>query len=145
MKRRRDNSRQRVWRARGIRGPGGLRLVERGVVIDPEGGAADRGEDVVVIVVAQVEGQVPEDPLDRARPDERASTAGADAMVNGLLGEVLDQMPSAAAGELRFGALAGVPKPRDVGEPEVGGLDVHEHRPDPLLDVRVALLALVAD
>src|SRR5216684_7132131 len=81
--------------------PAGSGLVERNVVTLAEDGLADRGQDVIVVVVADVDREIAPDPLDGARLDERARAAGADAVVDSLDGEVLEQMPDAIARHLR--------------------------------------------
>ena len=60
---------------------------------------ADGREHVVVVVVPEVERQIAQDALDRARPDQRSRAAGTDAVVHRLLGQVLHQVPHTGAGE----------------------------------------------
>ena len=47
----------------------------------------------------EVKGQVTQDALDRARPDQGSSPAGANTVMHGLLGQVLDQVAHPDAGE----------------------------------------------
>src|ERR1051325_8502212 len=55
---------------------------------------------------------------------------------------MLDYVAGPAAGDLRLFALARLPHPRDVSQPEVRRLYVDRHLRDVMLDVRVAAFLL---
>ncbi len=101
------------------------------------GHAADGRQHLVVVVVADVDGEIAVDALDGTRPVERPRAAGAHRVLDGLLREVLDEMARAASGEAGLVVVAALPQPRHVPQPEMRGLDVHGHVRDAVLHVRV--------
>src|SRR4051812_5560761 len=102
--------------------PPRLRFVKRDVVALAEDGLADGGEDVIVVVVADVDREVAPDSLDGTRLDQRARAAGTDAVIDGLDRQVLEQMPHAIARHLRLGGPSALPQRRNVTQPEVRGV-----------------------
>src|SRR6476646_399284 len=79
------------------------RLVERDVVALAEDGLADGGEDVIVVVVADVDREIAPDPFDGTRLDQRARAAGTDAVIDRLDRQMLEQVPHAIPRHLRLG------------------------------------------
>src|SRR4051812_15588459 len=106
------------------------RFVKRDVVALAEDGLADGGEDVIVVVVADVDRQVAPDPFDGARLDQRTRAAGADAVIDGFERQVLEQMPDAIARHLRLGGPATLPKRGHVAQPQVRGVKADRHLSD---------------
>src|SRR5215203_5724511 len=98
--------------------------VEGSIMALPEQRAADGGENVVVVVVPDVERQVAIDALQIAGAIQGSRPAGADAVLQRVFGEMLDDVAGAAAGELCLILAPRLPEPRDVPQPQVGGLDV---------------------
>src|SRR5262245_37677914 len=76
----------------------GSRLVERVVIGLTQERLADRRQQVIVVVVADVERQVAVDPLERRRSIQRARAAGADAVLDHAFGQMLDDVARPAAG-----------------------------------------------
>ena len=60
------------------------------------------GKDVIVIVVAHIERQVPVDAFERAWAIQATRAASPDAMFDCGFGQVFDRVPGATAGDLRF-------------------------------------------
>src|SRR5262249_24376916 len=117
-------------------------LVERVVIRVPQQRLANRRQQVIVVVVTDVERQVAVDPLERRRTIQRSGAAGADAVLDHALGEVLDDMTGPAPSETSVVAPPGVPLPRDAAQPQVRGLDVDRHLRDVVLDIRIVGLLL---
>src|SRR3982751_6549808 len=86
--------------------PPPLRFVKRDVVALAEDGLADGGEDVVVVVVADVDRQIAPDSLDGTWLDERARAAGTDAVIDGFDRQMLEQMSHAISRHLRLGGVS---------------------------------------
>jgi hypothetical protein len=55
--------------------------------------SANRGQNVVIIIVANVESEIALYTLDRAWPHEAARTAGPDAVIHRVQGQMLGQVP----------------------------------------------------
>jgi hypothetical protein len=108
----------------------------------PELCPADRRQDVIGIVVPHIEGQVPVDAFERAGAIETACPAGPNGMLDRLLRHVFDEIPGAAAGELRLVVAPRFPKVCHVPQPEVPGLHVDRHVADVLLHIRIIPLVL---
>src|SRR5438876_1214630 len=85
-------------------------LVERRVERLAEDRAADGGEHLVIVVVADVDGEVAIDAFDGAGTIERPRAARAHRVLDRLLRQVLDQMPRARAGQPRLDVVAGLPQ-----------------------------------
>src|SRR2546427_2646791 len=81
---------------------GHSRLVERGVVLLPEKGLANRGQNLIIIVMPNIEGEVPEDPFERARAVQASRAACPYASFHCLFGQMLHGVPGTAAGKLRL-------------------------------------------
>src|SRR5882762_167530 len=121
---------------------GQLRLVERGVVLLPEQGLANRGQNLIIIVVPNVEGEVPEDPFERAGTVQASRTARPYASFHCLFGQMLHGVTGTAASKARLVMASCFPHARHVVKPQVPRLHIDCALGDVLLYERITALVL---
>lgn len=63
---------------------------------------ANRGQDVVSVIVADIERQVAIDSLKRAGPDQAASSAGADGVIDDICGPASKRKRARLPADLAF-------------------------------------------
>src|SRR5207237_5194511 len=112
----RDISRRRTTCSSGSGGSWRRRFEEGRIEFLAEDLAADRGQHLIVVVVADVDGEVADDALDRTGTVQRARAARADAVVDGLAGEMLAEVADAAPRRLGLGVAAALPQRGDVAQ-----------------------------
>src|SRR5262245_3267747 len=112
-------------------------FVKRRVVSLPQDLFADRGKDVIVIIVADIERQIPVDAFERARAIQTARATRSYAVLDRGFGQMLDHVPGAAAGDPRFVAPPRFPHLRHVPQPQMSRLDIDRHFGDVVQNIRV--------
>ena len=101
-------------------------------------GLANRRQNLIIIVEANVKGEVPINAFQRAWTIEAASTAGTNTPPNRVLRQVFHRMPGAATGQAGFVIAPRFPHARDVPQPQISGLGVNCALRDVMLNVRVS-------
>src|SRR5215470_5176960 len=105
-------------------------------------GLANGRQNLIVIIVANIKGEVPVNAFQRTGTVEAASAAGTNAPLHRVLRQMFHGMAGTAAGEAGFVILPGLPHARDVLQPQISGLNVDCALPDVMLNIRVSALAL---
>src|ERR1700730_15257145 len=92
--------------------------------------------------MTNIEGQIAVNAFQGAGPIQTTRATRADAALDRVFGEVLDHMPRATAGDLRFLILLCFPKTRDVAQPKVRGLNIDRHLANVMLHGWIVNLVL---